>query len=200
MVGLRDAIAVIERHQALVSVGVLAAWTAFVYLNDFTYKSNSDATARLIEARAPFLQRRTETYLAITDVTGKMVASIPSGKDDASWNELMKRFWALRWAEAEMIGGPEVRERMRAVGYAATLVSERAEELRLSGKSLTVDDPKAHYLRWMVECLADTLRVSMERSWNTADLGGGLPNGCEAGRRDKIDPPYNPDANMPVSQ
>jgi hypothetical protein len=79
-----------------------------------------------------------------------------------------------------MVGNPAIRQAMRRVVYAV----------------LDVDDPtkdkeeSAYQLRWMIECLADELRLALEASWGNipkpgetaSSVGQSLPSGCKEDR------------------
>jgi hypothetical protein len=47
----------------------------------------------------------------------------------------------------EMVGTPAIRERMRGVAEAMSIIHNKPEA--------DPDEGEYHYLRWMVECLAD---------------------------------------------
>jgi hypothetical protein len=197
------------RTQALLSLaqGLLPAmtaiiggiWIALTYLWDHSAQAEKDrlqadqdreqrfqeSRVRLLEAQKPFLDRKLQTYFDTAQVAGKLVIATPNSPE---WNQLRDRFWSLRWSEMEMVGSPEIRERMRAVAEAMTILHNKQE-----------DDPdrgEAHYLRWMVECLADELRSSMETAWQTevAYRKQNLPGGCYAGFEEAPDPKFVPHA------
>jgi len=147
-----------------------------------------EITQRL-EAQKPFLTEKTKLFLEAAQVAGKLAAYSPDSRHE-EWKKAELRFWALRWSELEMAGNPAIRNAMRRV-------QRRIVELK--------EDPtnvqRQHDLRWMVECLADELRLSWEVSWGNVraeDQKGGpnldqlgrktyselrdeIPNGCYAG-------------------
>jgi hypothetical protein len=87
-------------------------------------------------------------YLEAAQTSSKLVEwDIDPMSDE--WKKSTKRFWELRWGELELAGGPAIRQAMR----------------RLAQQIVETEyDPKRdrHDLRWMVECLADELRISLE--------------------------------------
>jgi len=102
------------------------------------------------------------------------------------WNQLWQRFWSLRWAEMEMLGTPAIRERMRGAAEAMSILHKKQADQPDMGED--------HYLRWMVECLSDELRASMEISWQTevAYVKLPMPGGCYAGFEDMPAPRFVP--------
>jgi hypothetical protein len=138
-----------------------ALWIAGTYLHDQRVRAANDegtqtqqSQIRLLEAQKAFLQEKLRVFVEAANVAGKIVSTEP---DSAEWDPLWKRFWSLRWSEMEMVGNPKIRQRMRAV---ADAMSKRHE----AALKHQPDEGRAHYLRWMVECLADELRRDTERA------------------------------------
>jgi hypothetical protein len=134
--------------------------------------------ARRIEAQRPFLERKLALYFTAIETAGKLTEWDLS-PDSQQWKENAKRFWELRWSELEMVGDSAIRQAARRVG-------QQIVEVEF--------DPKRerHDLRWMVECLADELRLALEHAWGfdpmatritaTEDRASKLPNGCSQDR------------------
>jgi hypothetical protein len=104
-------------------------------------------------------------YLEAAQVGGERVDPQLDPKSSER-KEVIQRFWQLRWSELELVGDSAVRLAM----------------VNLENEILAVqDDPgrdRAN-LRWRIECLADALRISMEKSWGAESQ----PFGCEAAPR-----------------
>lgn len=136
------------------------------------------AIAHRIEAQKPFLQKKLEIYFETIQIAERLVEWELNPLDD-KWKVAAKRFWELRWGELEMVGDAGIRQAARRVG-------QQIVE--------TENDPRRdrHDLRWMIECLADELRLSLEHAWGfdakaarmtaTGEAGLKLPNGCGEGR------------------
>jgi hypothetical protein len=174
-------------------------WIAWTYLNDQRARSNDESrqvekeSARsleesrvsLLEAQKLFLDKKLEIFLETAQVSGKLVNTKPNSPE---WNQLRDQFWSLRWSKMEMVGTPAIRERMRAVGEALNILENKPEG--------DPDRGEAHYLRWMVECLADEVRTTLESSWQTeiAYDKQKLPAGCRAGFEEPPTPKFVPHA------
>ena len=74
--------------------------------------------------------------------------------DNPVWKENATRVWELRWGELEMVGDKGTREAVRRVTHKIDEVRDHPTE-ELPRKEL----------RWAVECLADEMRLSLEKSW-----------------------------------
>lgn len=136
------------------------------------------AETRKLEAQRPFLQKKLDIYFEAAQVAGRLTDWTLSS-DNPDWKENARRFWALRWSELEMVGDAGIREAARRVGEQITEAEHNPARDR-------------HDLRWMVECLSDELRFSLEHSWGyrpdasrptaTGQSVSKLPTGCSSGR------------------
>jgi len=167
-----------------------ALWIAFTYVQNQKAQAHQEMAARLkesqvrlLEAQKSFLDKKMQTFFETADVAGKIINATPNSSE---WNELWQRFWSLRWSEMEMVGTPDIRERMRSVAEAASILHKKPIN--------EADFGEAHYLRWMVECLADQLRAAAESSWQTevAYVKPTLPGGCYAGFEELPEPRFVP--------
>jgi hypothetical protein len=190
-------LALIQGLLPVMTAIVGALWIAWTYLNDQRAKSEIDAQnrahdmkqsgtesrIRLLEAQKPFLDKKLQIYFETGTIAGKLINAQPNTPE---WNQLRDQFWALRWSEMEMVGTPTIRERMRGVAEALSILHKKPEG--------DPDRGEAHYLRWMVECLADELRSSTEASWReeVAYVKPDLPSGCHAGFEAPPDPLFVP--------
>jgi hypothetical protein len=91
-----------------------------------------------------------------------------------------------------MAGDPGIRQAMRRVQYA--MLQRKNDN----------SEPAKHKLRWMVECLADELRLSLENTWGafptaartaTGEQRAELPEGCGQGQDGE--PPLPPIVRRP---
>lgn len=144
-------------------------------------RANTEKTAaesRKLEAQRPFLQKKLDIYFEAAQVAGRLT-DLTVSPQTPEWKDIARRFWALRWSELEMVGDAGIRE-------AARRVAEQITEVE--------NDPvrDRHDLRWMIECLSDELRFSLEHSWGyrpdesrqtaTGESVSKLPKGCKSGR------------------
>jgi hypothetical protein len=178
------------------TAAVAGLWTYYTYNSDRRERSDTATQAqrnleqtradtekvaaetRKLEAQRPFLQKKLDVYFESVQVAGRLT-QIDLAPSSDEWKDNARRFWALRWSELEMVGDAGIREAARRVG-------EQLDEVE--------NDPNRdrHDLRWMVECLSDELRLSLEHSWGyQADLyrvtvtgapAAKLPRGCVSGR------------------
>jgi hypothetical protein len=184
-----------------VGTGVVAGWWTYHTYNAARIEHQTDsqqeqrnldqtradteqiaAETRKLEAQRPFLQKKLDIYFEAVHVAG-MLTDPAITVDSAGWKENTKRFWELRWSELEMVGDPAIRDAARRIAEQITEVNH--DPLR----------PR-HDLRWMVECLSDEARLSLEHSWGyqpnesrrtaTGQSVSKLPKGCTSGR-DKPD-------------
>lgn len=135
------------------------------------------AETRKLEAQRPFLQKKLDIYFETAHVSGRLT-EIDLSPISQEWKDNANRFWELRWSELEMVGDAGIREAARRVGE--QIVEVENDPLR-----------DRHDLRWMVECLSDELRLSLENSWEyVPDLSrltatglpaSKLPKGCTSG-------------------
>jgi hypothetical protein len=138
---------------------------------------NIAAETRKRESQRPFLQKQLDIYLETIQVAEKLV-DIDVMPKTAAWDANARRFWQLRWGELEMVGDAGLRQAARRVGEQLIEVESDPSKPR-------------HDLRWMVECLADEVRLSLEHSWGyernrlretaTHKLVSKLPSGCTSG-------------------
>jgi hypothetical protein len=165
-------------------------WVAWTYVENQSAQAAKDAEARrkesevrLLEAQKPFLNKKLEIYFQTANAAGKIINAKANGQE---WNQLRNQLWSLRWSEMEMVGTPAIRERMRGVAEAMSIIHNKPEA--------DPDEGEYHYLRWMVECLADELRASMEKSWQAeiAYVKSDLPSGCHAGFEEAPPPRFVP--------
>jgi hypothetical protein len=135
------------------------------------------AETRKLEVQRPFLQKKLDIFFEAVQVAGKLTDPAIA-TDSAEWKANTKRFWELRWSELEMVGDPAIRDAARRILEQITEVNH--DPLR-----------KRHDLRWMVECLSDEARLSLEHSWGyqpselrrtaTGQSVSKLPKGCTSG-------------------
>jgi hypothetical protein len=149
-------------------------WTAYHYWSEQAETERNLAITHRIEAQRPFLSEKLKTYIEAVSIGGELTEWEIDPKSEA-WKQATKRFWQLRWSELELFGDPSIRQAMRRIGQ--QIVETEHDPTR-----------KRHDLRWMVECLADELRLSLEGSWQiTGDTklpvsGKDLPAGCMQNR------------------
>jgi hypothetical protein len=121
-------------------------WAVHTYLAQESAKVEQSR----LNAQEPFLRKQLDLFFTTAEVTGQLINLKP---DTPEWDAAEKRFWSLRWSEVEMAGDAGIRQAMRRVQYA--LVQRKTDSRELA----------KHKLRWMVECLADELRLSLENTW-----------------------------------
>jgi hypothetical protein len=160
----------------IISVCVYGGWQLYKYKVERSDTTRSQAEARRIDAQRPFLTKQLDIFLDTAKTVGTLASLEPNTFE---WKVSANRFWSLRWSELEMVGDPGIREAMRRIEYAIVEVQKNPNE-----------DTK-HYLRWMIECLADEMRLSLEYSWGTVpksektasnEIRQNLPSGCFQGR------------------
>jgi cell division protein FtsB len=170
-------------------------WTYYTYTSDKRERSKATeiaqrnleqtradiektaAETRKLEAQRPFLQKKLDIYFEAVQVAGRLT-QIDLSPSSLEWKDNARRFWMLRWSELEMVGDAGIREAARRVGEQIVEVEHDP-------------DRKRHDLRWMVECLSDELRLSLEHSWGyqpylerptaTGRTADKLPKGCSSG-------------------
>jgi hypothetical protein len=162
----------------LILVGAVIGWLASQW---WTLRTHSDEIAagretRRIEVQKPFLQRRLDVYFSTIEAARRLTDS-NLNPDLPEWKENATRVWELRWGELEMVGDKGTRDAARRVTYKMDTVRENP-----------TDSGARKELRWAVECLADELRLSLEKSWGfdpsavrQTALGrdvSTLPSGC----------------------
>jgi hypothetical protein len=134
------------------------------------------ALSRKLEAQQPFLKKKLDVYFSAIEAARKLTDSHLK-PDEEEWKQNATRFWELRWGELEMVGDAGVRQAARRVTYQITELEYNPNRDRRD-------------LRWMVECLADELRLSLEHAWGyepnalrvtaTGEGVSKLPGGCRA--------------------
>jgi hypothetical protein len=180
-------LAFLQSWLPLIIVAGGAFWTATTW---WVVRSDAHATTeftRRLEAQRPFLAEKLRLFVETAQIAGTLAAHSPDIAHD-DWRKAELRFWSLRWSELEMVGNPAIRNAMR-----------RVQESIVELKKDTRNPDLQHDLRWMVECLADELRLSLEVSWGNVrpfndkgpdpfgrrtleDLRSEMPSGCAAGR------------------
>lgn len=138
----------------LLVAGGAIAWLAGAW---WTMRTHHDEIAagqetRRIEVQLPFLQKRLDVYFSAIEAARKLT-NLNLSPDSPEWKDNATRLWELRWGELEMVGDKGTREAARRVTY--KMADARANP---------TDGPRFE-LRWAVECLADEMRLSLERSW-----------------------------------
>jgi hypothetical protein len=143
----------------------------------WTDRADAERTAEItsrIEAQKPFLEQKLKLYLEMAQIDSTLTDWGIDPKSE-EWKKATKRFWQLRWSELELAGAPAIRQAMRRLG----------QQINETEYDPTRD---RHDLRWMVECLSDELRLSLEQSWGAVKddqisaAGENLPSGCRQGR------------------
>jgi hypothetical protein len=173
---------IMKDYWPFITAAAIALWAVFTWSADqvkiaqaHKAEAEQQAEVRLFEARKPFLEQQLALFLKTAEVTGRLVTLSPA---DPEWAPTKASFLALRWSEIEMVGDPGIRQAMRRVQYALLDVEKEVNEIALKR------------LRWMTECLADELRLSLENSWGnvrpptetaSGEMRVGLPNGCQQG-------------------
>jgi hypothetical protein len=182
-------ILVIGALWTVANAGITAYWAYYQYntkrIDDRNENEKSrlaaekDAAAtRKIESQKPFLQRKLDIYFESIKVAEQLIDT-PLDPNSEQWKTNAHRFWQLRWGELEMVGDAAIRQAARRVGEQIIEVEYDPSRNR-------------HDLRWMVECLGDELRLSLEHAWGydpmafrltaTEEPQSKLPNGCSAGK------------------
>jgi hypothetical protein len=176
--------------------GAVIAWLAGAWWTMWTPRDEIAAgqEARRIEVQLPFLQKRLDVYFSAIEAARKLTDSNLS-PDSPDWKDNATRIWELRWGELEMVGDKGTREAARRVTY--KMANVRAHP---TGGGTRFE------LRWAVECLADEMRLSLERSWGfdpsavrRSALGqdvSTLPVGCT----DTGSPPSVPDGMTKITR
>jgi hypothetical protein len=116
-----------------------------------------DNKAREFEARKPFNDRQLAVYSDTAEVIGRLATTEdPNGPE---WDENIKRFYQLFWAELSMVEDNSVKKAMMTYSSHLQEIIESAPEKRASTESFQKLEQRTYRL-------ASTLRASIESSWD----------------------------------
>jgi hypothetical protein len=138
-------------------------WVAFTYLEHQTKarkeqeeQTKRENTARLLEARKPFIDKQLELYIRTAKVAGALV-SVNTGIPRAEWMKTFREFEELYWTELSMVEDERVKQAMQDLYPRLKWARDQAE---------VVPEEKWLAIQQSSYRLAKALRSSIEATWN----------------------------------
>ncbi len=138
-------------------------WVAYTYLDhqkeariEQEEQTKRENTARLLEARKPFIDKQLELYLRTAKVAGALV-SVNTDIPRAEWMKTFREFEELYWTELSMVEDEQVKQAMQDLYPRLKWARDQAEVVP-EDKWLSIQESSYR--------LAKALRSSIEATWD----------------------------------
>jgi hypothetical protein len=127
-------------------------WALWLYIDHRRETRNAGekerartAETRLLESRKPFLELQLRLYFDAARVAGVLITETFNSPD---WEEAVKRFWSLYWAELSVVESKAVETAMFRLGEAIKIYTKEGGKDKSDLQSAAYD--LAHNIRWAI--------------------------------------------------
>ena len=167
---VRVVLALVQGLLPALTAVVGALWIAWTYIENQKQaevsrieQATRENTARLLEARKPFLAEQLARYIETAQVAGKLVTTTDFAGSE--WQTQLRRFEELYWTELSMVENETVKERMQQFSRQLLRID--------ANKSQPPNDNEVEKLRQDSYVLARALRRGIEATWDVNLSEGG---------------------------
>ena len=138
-------------------------WAVYVYNNNEREIANAHAVdaaaqtrAKLVELQKPFIDQQFATYKDITQTVGELVTFTGNREE---WEKSYYRYWRLHWGAVALVEDKHVNEAKHRYGDALQAYFKEGNVDTFNGLQVASKD------------LVETMRLSLQSSWTTGELG-----------------------------